>query len=173
MSRSALPAQRGSILGETMLEELLRTEGYQPFHPQKHSHEEQIAAYRAARKVVAVDCSPLHLLALVGDAGQEVGIIARRTGDLDQIFARQIRAFTGARAHAFNHLRRNWIEENASRPSRTSWGEIDFPALGRGLRAAGLITGGDWPDPGKDAIRTQIAMIGETLGIGFKPWEGG
>lgn len=173
ISRSALPAQRGSILGETILEELLRDEGYEPFHPQQHTHEEQIAAYRAARQVVAVDCSPLHLLALVGDEEQNVGIIARRAGDLDEIFARQIRAFTGARAHAINHLRRNWIEGHANRPSRTSWGEVDFPALGRSLREAGLIAGGNWPALDEAAIRAQMARVGETLGTGFRPWEEG
>lgn len=171
ISRSALPAQRGSILGESVLEDLLRKEGYEPFHPQKHTHEEQIAAYRAARKVIAVDCSPLHLLALVGDSAQEIAVIARRTGDLDEIFARQIRAFTGARTHAINHLRRNWIEDHASRPSRTSWGEVDFPALGRSLREAGMIMGGDLPALDEATIRTQMAQVGEALGIGFKPWE--
>lgn len=171
ISRSALPAQRGSILGETMLEDLLRKEGYEPFHPQKHSHEEQIAAYRAARKVIAVDCSPLHLLALVGDSAQEVAVIARRTGDLDEIFARQIRAFTGARTHAINHLRRNWIEDHASRPSRTSWGEVDFPALGRSLHEAGMITDGNFPAQDEAAIRTQMAQVGKALGIRFKPWD--
>ena len=48
ISRSALPIQRGSVLGETVLEERLIAEGYEVFHPQKHSFEDQIAAYRAA-----------------------------------------------------------------------------------------------------------------------------
>lgn len=172
ISRSALPVQRGSILGETVLEDLLRAEGYVPFHPQKHPFEAQIAAYKAATHVIGVDCSPLHLLALVGNADQKVGIIARRDGDLDQIFARQIRAFQGAEAHAINHLTRNWIEDHATRPSRTSWGEVDFPALGRALRAAGLIAGGDWPELGADRIAAQISAIGAAQDVGFKPYGG-
>lgn len=108
---------------------------------------------------------------LVGDSTQEVAVIARRKGDLDEIFARQIRAFTGARAHAINHLRRNWIEGHAHRPSRTSWGELDFPALGRSLREAGLIAGGDWSPLDEGTIRAQMVQVGEALGVGFKPWE--
>lgn len=172
VSRSALPAERGSILGETRLEALLAEEGYVPFHPQKHSFEAQIAAYRAAREVIAVDCSPLHLLALVGDADQKVGIIARRDGDLDQYFARQIRAFQGADARGLNHLTRNWIEDHATRPSRTSWGEVDFPALQASLTEMGLVSGQTpWPAMTEADLRIEIARIGAAQGIGFKPFE--
>ena len=172
ISRSALPVQRGSILGETLLEDHLRAEGYVPYHPQKHSFADQIAAYRAATHIIGVDCSPLHLLALVGNRDQKVGIIARRDGDLDRIFARQIAAFQGAEAHAINHLTRNWIEDHANRPSRTSWGEVDVPALGRSLRAAGLIAGGDWPALTEGQIADQIAAIGAAQDVRFRPYEG-
>ncbi|GGL57670.1 glycosyltransferase family 61 protein [Wenxinia marina] len=173
VSRSALPPVRGSILGEALLEERLKAEGYEVFHPQKHSHAEQIAAYRAARQVIAVDCSPLHLLALVGHADQKVAVIARRDGHLDDIFARQIRAFQGAEATAIDLLRRNWIEEHASGPSRTSWGEIDFAELGRRLNAAGLIAGGlDWPDLTDAQIAAEVARISDGVGVPFRPWAG-
>ena len=36
----------------------LEAEGFTVYHPQKHSFVEQIAAYKAARIVVGVDCSP-------------------------------------------------------------------------------------------------------------------
>ncbi len=173
VSRSQLPAARGSILGEAVLEARLREEGYEPFHPQKHSFQDQIAAYRAAREVIAVDCSPLHLLALVGDRGQRVGVIARRDGDLDAVFARQIRAFLGAEAVAINHLRRNWIEEHGNRPSRTSWGEVDFAALWASLRGAGLI-GGDvpWPALTEAEVAAEVERIGAAQGVRFRPYEG-
>ncbi len=172
VSRSALPVQRGSILAEAALEAHLREEGYEPFHPQKHGFEAQIAAYKAATHVVGVDCSPFHLLALVGNRDQTVGVIARRDGDLDQAFARQIHAFQGSEVAAINHLRRNWIEDHATRPSRTSWGEVDFPALGASLRDCGLIRGGDWPAIPEEAIREQIDRIGAAQGVRFKPYEG-
>jgi len=172
ISRSALPAQRGSVLGETIIEEHLKAEGYEVFHPQKHSFADQIAAYKAATHVIGVDCSPLHLLALVGHRDQTVAIIARRDGDLDQIFARQINAFQGAETFAINHLRRNWIEAHGNRPSRTSWGEVDFPALGASLREAGLIEGGDWPALTEEQVREHVERIGAAQGIAFRPYEG-
>lgn len=172
ISRSALPVQRGSILAETVLEEHLKEEGYVPFHPQKHSFLDQIAAYKAATHIVGVDCSPFHLVALVGHRDQTVGVIARRDGDLDQAFARQIHAFQGSDVAAINHLKRNWIEEHMNRASRTSWGEVDFPALGTSLRECGLIRGGNWPAIPDADIRKQIEAIGAAQGIRFKPWEG-
>lgn len=173
ISRSALPAVRGSVLGEKLLESWLEDEGYTVFHPQKHDHATQIAAYRAATHVIGVDCSPLHLLALVGNADQTVAVIARRDGNLDQIFARQIRAFAGAQAHALGHLTRNWIEDHASRPSRTSWGEVDFTAIWADLRAAGLISGTTpWPRLTEDQIAAEVARISEGAGVSFKPYAG-
>ena len=133
----------------------------------------QIAAYRAARQIVGVDCSPLHLLALVGDKDQKTGIVARRDGDLDQYFARQIRAFQGAEATPMNFLIRNWIEADATRPSRTSWGEVDFTALHGALLAAGLISNPTpWPRLTEDEIAEEVARIGAGAQTTFKPYEG-
>ncbi len=172
ISRSALPAGRGSILGEARLEGWLEAEGYTVFHPQKHGHAAQIAAYRAARSIVAVDCSPLHLLALVGDAGQNTGIIARRGGRLDDYFARQIRAFQGAEARGFDHLTRNWIEKTSNRPSRSSWGEVDFTALHASLLAAGLIHDPTpWPCLTEAEIEAELTRISDHAGQAFKPFE--
>ncbi|MGZ9809685.1 glycosyltransferase 61 family protein [Pseudoroseicyclus sp. H15] len=173
ISRSELPGARGSVLFEKRLEGWLQSEGYVPYHPQKHDHRAQIAAYRAARQIIAVDCSPLHLLALVGDEAQKVGVIARRDGDLDQIFARQIQAFQGAEAHAINHLRRNWIEAHGNRPSRTSWGELDYPALRESLIAAGLIEGVEaWDEPTDAEYQAELERIAAAAGHKFKPYEG-
>lgn len=173
ISRSALPAQRGSVVGEKLLEGWLEAEGYTVFHPQKHSFQDQIAAYKAATHIIGVDCSPLHLLALVGNRDQKVGVIARRDGDLDQIFARQIRAFQGAHAVATNHLIRNWIEDHANRPSRTSWGEVDFAGVHADLTAAGLISGTTpWSRLTDDVVAAEIARIGAAQDVGFRPYEG-
>ena len=173
ISRSALPPIRGSVIGETILEGLLADEGYTVYHPQKFNHSQQIAAYKAATHIIGVDCSPLHLLALVGNKDQQTGIIARRDGNLDQIFARQIGAFQGAKATPLNYLRRNWIEDHANRPSRTSWGEVSFNGLWHGLRDAGLISGGTpWPDLTPDQIAAETDRISAAVGTKFKPYLG-
>lgn len=173
ISRSALPPGRGSVLCETLLETYLIAEGYSIFHPQKYDYMQQIAAYKAATHIVAVDCSPLHLLAMVGNAKQNVGIIARRDGDFDQYFARQITAFQGASAAPINQLHRNWIESHAKRPSRTSWGEISFTGLWHALKKAGLIGGtAPWPEPTPAQIAAEIARISDINKTPFKPYVG-
>jgi capsular polysaccharide biosynthesis protein len=141
VSRSALPPQRGSLLGEKRLEALLEEEGYTAFHPQKHSHEEQIAAYKAARCIISIDGSPLHLAALVGDGEQKIACIARRAGDLDKIFARQFKAFQGNEVTTISALVQNWIPETDNRPSRVSFGEVDFSEIYTALKSGGFIEG--------------------------------
>lgn len=172
ISRSALPPIRGSVIGEQVIEERLKAEGYEIYHPQKHSFQDQIAAYRAAKQIVAIDCSPLHLLALVGNADQKVAVIARRDGDLETLFANQIKAFQNADARGFNHLRRNWIEETHAKPSRTSWGEISLRDLSVSLKRMGLIEGGMWPELTDDEVAADVAKLAEGVGAAFKPFEG-
>ena len=139
VSRSALPPARGSLLGEKRIEAMLEAEGYRIFHPQKHSFEEQIAAYKAARCIISVDGSPLHMAALVGDKDQKIACIARRAGNLDKIFARQFKAFQGNDVTTISALVQDWIPETDNRPSRVSFGEVDFAAMYDALRSGGFI----------------------------------
>ena len=64
ISRSALSTKKGGIVGEEHLETYLQDEGYEIFHPQKHDMPTQIAHYKAARKIIALDGSALHLFGL-------------------------------------------------------------------------------------------------------------
>ena len=144
ISRTALNPKRGALVGEHELERRLVAEGYVPFHPQDHHHLVQIARYRAAKKIVCMDCTPLHLLALVGNASQTVGVIARREGDFAAMFERQIGRFLGARVGAIDVLVRNWSKPGKTRTDRNSWGEPDFAALGAALRDLGLIEAERW-----------------------------
>ena len=171
VSRSELPPARGSLLGEKKLEALLEAEGYSMFHPQKHSFEEQIAAYKAARHIISVDGSPLHMAALVGDKDQKIACIARRAGDLDQIFARQFKAFQGSDVTTISALVQNWIPETDNRPSRVSFGEVDFAALCSALKADGFISAGaDWA-PFEDAERQALLdALAVNQKVGFKPY---
>lgn len=146
LSRSALPPARGGMLGEKRLEALLKAEGYTIYHPQKHSFEEQIAAYKAARHIISVDGSPLHLVALVGDAEQKVACLARRTGDFDKLFAKQLKAFKGIETTIVDALVENWIPEGSEKPDRLSYGEPDLGRVYDGLKAGGFISGETrWP----------------------------
>lgn len=146
LSRSELPPARGGMLGEKRLEALLKAEGYVIYHPQKHSFDEQVAAYKAARKIISVDGSPLHLLALVGDAEQTVACLARRSGDFDKIFARQLKAFQGIETTTIDALANQWIPEGSTGPDRLSYGEPDLSRVYDALKANGFLEGETrWP----------------------------
>lgn len=141
ISRSNLPRDRGSILGEYKLEEYLRAEGYEIFHPQKATPAQQIARYKAARLIVAEDCSPVHMLGYVGNSSQNVAIVLRRTMTVGAYLSRQLRAFKGMQATEIQCLLDDWLPQPGSRPSRSSWGEVDFGSLHAALLASGHISG--------------------------------
>lgn len=139
ISRSRLGPGRGSILGEYKIEQYLQAEGYEIFHPQFATQNEQIAHYKAARMIVSTDCSPIHLLGYAGDAGQKAAILTRRSMEIGAYLAEQLRIFKGMQAIEINALTNDWMPQPGRRPSRSSWGEIDFPKMHAQLLAAGLI----------------------------------
>lgn len=168
VSRSLLPEQRGGLLGEPVIEKYLEAEGYRIFHPQKHSHEEQLAAYKSADFIISPDGSPLHMAALVVKPSTKIAVMARRPNVAEQ-FEIQFKAFCNIDTVTINALKGHWIPVNNARPSRLSYGEIDFVETYRCLKEGGLITGGKpWPDmtdPERDEVMEALA---ERQKIGFK-----
>ncbi|MBV0891358.1 glycosyltransferase family 61 protein [Paracoccus sp. Z118] len=169
ISRSKLPPMRGGLIGESILEELLAAEGYEMFHPQRHPAEEQIAQYKAAKDIIAVDCSPLHLVAYVGNHEQRVAILTRRSMAVAASMADQIATFTSADAFEVNTLVRDWVPRNANRAGRSSFGEIDFPRTYEMLKAKGMVDSETpWPALTKEQRQADLARIAETHKIEFR-----
>jgi hypothetical protein len=172
VSRSALPQQRGGILGETVIEELLEAEGYRIFHPQLHNFEEQLSAYKSADYIISPDGSPLHMAALVVKPTTKIAVLSRRP-DVAQQFELQFRAFCGIDTVTIDVLKAHWIPVNHARPSRMSYGEVDFGALHAQLLAGGLIDGTSaWPDMAEEQRVQIMASLEERQRIGFKLYEG-
>ncbi|MDP5306916.1 glycosyltransferase family 61 protein [Paracoccus spongiarum] len=172
VSRSQLPPQRGSILGEHRIEEYLAAEGYEVFHPQRASHAEQIARYRAARFVIGTDCSPLHLLGYVGDSGQRVGVLTRRSMEIGSYLVRQLQVFKQMQAVEINCLVNDWMPQPGTRPSRSSWGEADFPRMHAALLEAGLISNATpWPALSRADRDAEIQRLEESHATSFKPFN--
>lgn len=162
ISRSALPRDRGSILGEYKLEDYLRAEGYDIFHPQRATPEEQIARYKAARLVIAEDCSPVHLLGYVGNSSQNVAIVLRRSMMIGAYLSRQLQVFKGMQATEIECLLDDWIPMPGKRPSRSSWGEIDFGQLHAALLASGHIAGTTpWPNLTTEERAAELDRVGK------------
>lgn len=169
ISRSELPPQRGGLIGESILEDYLKAEGYEMFHPQKHPAVDQIAQYKAARKIISVDCSPLHLVAYVGDADQSVAILTRRSLDFTPSFVDQMAAFRDINAIEVNTLVRDWVPGGAPRSGRSSFGELDLTATWHKLKQGGMIDGDTpWPQLTDAQRQADLDRINERHGIEFR-----
>jgi len=140
ISRARLAAQRGGILGETVIEENLARAGYEVFHPEKHPIDVQIARYRAAERIVALDGSALHLAAYVTDPGTRVAMILRRSKALAGDYQLQFRAFCDVALDVINVVRTDWVSGGSNRVDFRSVGEIDFASLFQSLAAEGYVT---------------------------------
>ena len=139
ISRTALPDKRGGIFGEELVEALMEANGYTIFHPQHHSATVQLAQYRAAEEIVALDGSALHMAAYAIRPGTRVGIIFRRRADFLQGLLRQLEVFADAEVYGFDALRNSWIGQEARRVDFASIGELDMPRLCNMLRTQGFV----------------------------------
>ncbi|MEY4982556.1 MAG: hypothetical protein RIR62_822 [Pseudomonadota bacterium] len=146
VSRSALGPRKGGVLGETFLEDHLVAEGYEIFHPQHHPLEVQIARYRAARQIVALDGSALHLAAFACAPHQKVAMIRRRSSSMSNAIAIHLKSFSGSDPDVIDAIRADWVLAERGRVDRFSMGELDLPAVQAALVARGYVGAGKgWP----------------------------
>jgi hypothetical protein len=165
VSRARLNAQRGGVLGETVIEENLARAGYEIFHPERHSLATQIARYKAARKIVALDGSALHLAAYVMQPGGEVAMILRRSKANAADYRLQFKSFCGIDPHVIDVIAQDWIADNASRVDFRSVGEIDFVALFRELKRLGYLPARFKTEtPGNAEIKAMLRSFEEKRG---------
>jgi len=171
VSRSELPQERGGLIGETIIETFLEAEGYRIFHPQKHKHQEQLEAYKSADFIISPDGSPLHMAALVAKPTAKIAVMARRPNVAEQ-FEIQFKAFCDIKTVTVNALKCHWIPVNHARPSRLSYGELDFAETYRSLKEGGLITSETpWPDMTEAQRADVMEVLEERQKIGFKLYE--
>ena len=169
ISRAQLNAQRGGILGETVIEENLARAGYDIFHPERHPLEVQIARYKAARSIVALDGSALHLAAYVVRPATRVAIILRRSKANVADYALQYRSFCGIDPDVVDVIRRDWVAGAADRIDFRSVGELDFTALFNRLKSLGVLAKSFRPDvPDDTEIRAMLDRFGERRGEPFR-----
>lgn len=172
ISRSRLPPNRGGLVGESVLEELLAAEGYEMYHPQQEKQVNQIAHYKAAKDIISVDCSPLHLVGYVGNSSQRIAILTRRSMDIANSMVNQLKVFNDSDAFEVNTLVRDWVPGNSHRAGRSSFGEIDFPATYQILKAKGMISSETpWPALTDEQRAADLARIEELHKISFKALE--
>ncbi len=162
ISRALLPAQRGGILGETFIEENLARAGYDVFHPERHSVAEQLARYKAADEIVALDGSALHLAAYVLKPGTKVTMILRRSKANVGDYNLQFRSFCGITPQVIDVIKRDWIARDSTRIDYRSVGELDFYALFQRLKSLGAVPAAFIPNlPQQTEIDTMLENISE------------
>lgn len=174
ISRARLAAQRGGILGETVIEENLARAGYEIFHPERHPVEVQVARYRAAKQIVALDGSALHLAAFVTNPGTRVAMILRRSRANAADYRLQFRSFCGTELDVIDVIRNDWISAEADRVDFRSVGEIDFARLFKALKSAGFLPNAFKPDlPSKDDIGAMLAAFTDKRGAAMRTLRAG
>lgn len=165
ISRARLNAQRGGILGETVIEENLARAGFEIFHPERHPLATQIARYKAARQIVGLDGSAFHLAAYVLAPEAQVTMILRRSKANVADYDLQFRSFAGVTPRVIDAIRRDWVAEDSTRVDFRSVGEVDFVRLFDRLAALGHLPPGFVPDlPDAAAIAEMLAEFGERRG---------
>ncbi|MES2144712.1 MAG: glycosyltransferase 61 family protein [Pseudomonadota bacterium] len=164
ISRSELGATLGSVLEEKRIERALAACGYDIFHPQHHTLAEQIARYKAARQIVALDGSALHLFAMVGRKDQQVAMIKRRISNGLNMIIRHLAAFTGRAPLVLDVISRQWVRSDRGGADNFSFAELDFGKLAAALAEAGFIPNGlHWPELTNDEALAAVSRIESQL----------
>jgi hypothetical protein len=78
VSRTGLGVLSGRLLAETYLEQQLASEGFEIFHPERHSIAEQLDCYRKAQVLVFSEGSAVHGVELLGQSLGQVVLLNRR-----------------------------------------------------------------------------------------------
>ncbi|KIN63739.1 Methyltransferase, FkbM family [Sulfitobacter noctilucicola] len=168
ISRSAYGARRGGVIGENLLEKRLEQDGYTAFHPQKESLQTQIARYKAASDIVALDGSALHLAAMVAGPDQKIAMIKRRSSPISIGIEANLTSFIGRKPVVVDAIRRNWIRSDRKRVDRFSIAELDFAATGAALESAGMATAADWPELDEKTLKGLLEKLNSETRYSFR-----
>lgn len=147
ISRTEVFRKRGRLLLEEYIEDKMRAEGFEIFHPQQHDLATQLARYKAAKMIVSTDNSALHLAAFVAMPDCKIGILLRRPGNIFRDFQEQLRRFAGIDPLIVNACQRYWFRKDEPVQFNEIIALADLEKIGRELAQAGFIGAADWRNP--------------------------
>lgn len=157
VSRSGLPSKRGSVLLEDRIDALFAAQGYEVFHPETQPIAIQIARYKAAKWIVGLDGSALHLAAMVARPDAKVAIINRGPSQNIDDYARQFLHFSGIKVLQIEAILAYWFHQGRRLVRRETHALLDFKAVSKALISNGFITGPAWAQPDSNALNQVIA----------------
>lgn len=165
ISRARLPSKRGSVLLETRIEALMQAAGYVIFHPEEHPLIVQLSRYRAARRIVALDGSALHLAAMVLRPDAQVAILNRGPSQNIDDYIRQFRSFAGVNPNRVDAVRDYWFPAGRRVVKRETHALLDLPAVSAALSEAGFLPASTrWPDLTEAEISVAVTDLETRMG---------
>lgn len=165
ISRARLTSKRGSVLLETRIEALMEKAGYTVFHPQEHPLTVQLARYRAARVVVSLDGSALHLAAMALPEGAQVAILNRGPSQNIDDYIRQFRHFAATDPTRVDAVRDYWFPSGRRVVKRETHALLDLPTVATALSQAGFLPPATrWPALTEEQIAKAVAEIESRTG---------
>ncbi|MBL4628617.1 MAG: glycosyltransferase family 61 protein [Roseicyclus sp.] len=160
ISRARLPAKRGSVLLETSIENRMEKAGYTIFHPQTHDITKQIATYKAARRIVSLDASSLHLAAMLVAPDAKVAIINRGPSTNIEDYIAQFTRWQGHAPTRIEAVSGYYYPDGKRVKKRETHATLDFPAVGAALAADGFLPAGTkWRAPAKTTLAAAVAAM--------------
>lgn len=171
VSRAGLPTKRGSVLLEEAIEAHFAAEGYEIFRPETHGLETQIARYKAAKWIVGLDGSALHLAAMVVRPDAKVAIINRGPSQNIDDYARQFLHFSGITVVQIEAILAYWFHEGRRVVRRETHALLDLEKLSNILFSKGYIKSHSWPQPDPDDLAAAIKEREERFGNPLQRYE--
>lgn len=145
--------KNGGVFQQKFMDENLERHGYEIFHPQHHSIEEQLSRYKAATHIVGLDGSAFHLAGLVARPDQKFAVVLRRNHRAYYNIQRQLEGM-GASVTIINVLLGDWVRENKPKANKDSWGQINHIKLSETLMDAGFINSLEgWEEPSDELFK--------------------
>jgi hypothetical protein len=172
VSRARLPSKRGAILLETRIEALMEAAGYTVFHPQEHDLPTQIAQWKAARRIVSLDGSALHLAAMLVAPETKLAILNRGPSQNIVDYIRQFRAFAGIEPTRIDAVAAYYHRADKRVVKRETHAVLDLPATGAALSEAGFLDAAPpWPALDADDMAEAATSLGERIGAPLARYE--
>ena len=169
LSRSALGGLEGGAILEERIEANLINSGYDIIHPQKHTIAQQVAMFKAAKRVVGLDGSAFHLFGFVANNTQRAAIILRRNSSVFNGLKNQIEKFAGIKTDIVSTVVADWIPKHKNRPGRYSFGELDQSDLSDQLKTAGYISANaEWDVPRFREMKQAMIKFGAEKGTEYR-----
>lgn len=157
VSRAGLPSKRGSVLLEEIIERRFAAEGYEVFRPETHPVAAQIARYKAAKWIVGLDGSALHLAAMVARPDARVAIINRGPSQNIDDYSRQFHHFSGISVLQIEAIMAYWFHQGRRLVRRETHALLDFAKLSNLLFTNGFIQSQSWAQPSETDLSAAIA----------------